>query len=97
MAHQPKWTIHAAAALPAWKIQGKLCLQGKLKLLKNLKDKKYFNTVKNFWVNSVFQGKRRLFKILNDKIYILNTVNSGTLWFQGKHKLLKNPECKNYI
>jgi len=24
-----------AAALPAWKIQGKLCLQGKLKLLKN--------------------------------------------------------------
>jgi len=24
-----------AAAHPAWKIQGKLCLQGKLKLLKN--------------------------------------------------------------
>jgi len=53
--------------------------------------------VKNFRANSVFQGKRRLFKILNDKKYILNTVNSGTLCFQGKHKLLKNPECKNYI
>ena len=34
---------------------------------KILKDKKYFNTVKIFWPNSVFQGKRRLFKILNDK------------------------------
>jgi len=32
-----------------------------------LKDKKYFNTVKIFKAVSVFQGKRRLFKILNDK------------------------------
>jgi len=40
-----------------------------------MKDKKYFNTVKNFRANSVFQDKRRLFKILNDKKYILNTVH----------------------
>ena len=53
--------------------------------------------MKNFRANSVFQGKRRLFKILNDKKYILNAVNSGTLCFQGKHKFLKNPECENYI
>jgi len=33
---------------------------------KILKDKKYFNAVKNFRANSVFQGKRMLFKILND-------------------------------
>ena len=33
---------------------------------KILKDKKYFNAVKNFKANYVFQGKRRLFKILND-------------------------------
>jgi len=32
---------------------------------KILKDEKYFNAVKNFRVNSVFQGKRKLFKILN--------------------------------
>jgi len=39
--------------------------------------------VKNFRANSVFQGKRRLFKILNDKIYIIITVNSGhTLFFR---------------
>jgi len=57
-----------------------------------LKDKKYFNTVKNFRENYVFQGKRRLFKILNDKKYISNTVNSCTLCFQGKHKFLENPE-----
>jgi len=49
-----------------------------------LKDKKYFNTVKIFRANSVFQGKRRLFKILNDKKYIFNTVNSGhTLFFRA--------------
>jgi len=52
--------------------------------------------VKIFRANSVFQGKRKLFKILNDKNYILNT-NSGHTVFQGKHKLLKNPECKKYI
>jgi len=61
------------------------------------KDKKYFNTVKNFKANSVFQGKRRLFKSLKDKKYIFNTVNSMHIFFQGKHKLLKKPECKNYI
>jgi len=43
VAHQPKWTIHAAAALPAWKIQGKLCLQGKLKLFKILNDKRTYS------------------------------------------------------
>jgi len=54
--------------------------------------------VKNSWADSVFQGKRRLFKILNDKKYIFNTVNSGhTLFFRASHTLLKNPECKNYI
>jgi len=34
---------------------------------KILKDKKYFNTVKNSRADPVFQGKRRLLKILNDK------------------------------
>jgi len=33
---------------------------------KILKDKIYFNTVKNSRADFVFQGKRRLFKILND-------------------------------
>jgi len=33
---------------------------------KILKDKKYFNAVKNFWANSVLRGKRNLSKILND-------------------------------
>jgi len=38
------------------------------------KDKEYFNTEK-VQDNSVFQDKRKLFKILNDKK--INTVNSG--------------------
>jgi len=33
---------------------------------KILKDKKYFNAVKIFRENSVFQGKRKLFKSMND-------------------------------
>jgi len=33
---------------------------------KILIDKQYFNAVKNFWANSVFQDKRKLSKILND-------------------------------
>ena len=59
--------------------------------------KRIFNTVKNFRANSVYQGKRKLFKILNDKKYIFDEVNSGHTVFQGKRKLLKNPECKKYI
>jgi len=59
---------------------------------KILKDKKYYNAVKIVRVNSVFQGKRKLFEILNNKKYIFNTVNSGHTVFQGKRKLLKNPE-----
>jgi len=72
-----QWRPRRGAAAPlAWKIQGKLCFQGKLKLFKILKDKKYFDTVKNFRANSVFQGKRRMFPILNSEKYIFNTVNS---------------------
>ena len=48
------------------KFQGKLCFQGKRKLLKN----PYFNAVNIFKANSVFQGKRKLFKILKEKKYI---------------------------
>jgi len=40
---------------------------------KILKDEKCFNTVKNFRANSVFLGKRKLFKILIDKKYICNS------------------------
>ena len=54
--------------------------------------------MKNSRADSVFQGKRRLFKILNDKnIYIQYSEFRAHSVFQGKHKLLKNPECKNYI
>jgi len=49
-----------------WKIQGKTVFFRKAQSCSEvLKDKKYFNTVKKFRANSVFQGKRKLFKILN--------------------------------
>jgi len=58
------------------KFQGKLCLQSKRKFLKN----PYFNAAKIFRANFVFQGKRKLFKILKDK-NTFNTVNSGHILF----------------
>jgi len=64
------------------KFQEKLCFQSKRKFLKN----PHFNAVKIFRANSVFQGKRKLLKILNDKKYIFNTVNSGhTLSFRASN------------
>jgi len=48
--------------------------------------------VKNSKADSVFQGKRRLFKILKDKKYIQYGEFRAHSVFQGKHKLLKNPE-----
>jgi len=52
--------------------------------------------VKNFRSNSVFQGKRRLFKILNDKKHIFNTVNSGhTLFFRASVSCSKFCRIKN--
>jgi len=48
--------------------------------------------VKNFRINSVFQGKRRLFKTLNDKKYIFTTVHSGhTLIFRA------SKSCSNIL
>jgi len=44
---------------------------------------KYFRTVKNSRTHFVFQSKRKFLKILSDKKYTFNTVNSGhTLFFR---------------
>ena len=73
-----------AADHPAWKIQGKSVFRARSSFSKILKDKKYFNRVKNSRADFVLQGKRRLFKILKDKKYIFNRVNSGhTLFFRA--------------
>jgi len=63
------------------------------KFLKN----PHLNPVKIFWANSVFQGKRKLFKILKDKTYIQHSDFRTHSVFQGKQMLLKHPECKKYI
>jgi len=63
-------------------------------LLKNPeKYEKYFKAVKNFRANSVFQGKRILFKILKDKKYIQYSEFRAHSIIQGKQKLLIYPEC----
>ena len=51
---------------------------------KILKDKKYFNTVKKSRADSLFQGKRRLFKILKDKKFIQYGEFRAHSVFQGK-------------
>ena len=51
----------------------------------------------NFQGISVFQGKRKLLKILNNKKYIQYSEIRAPFVLQGKRKLLKTPECKKHI
>ena len=86
-----------AAAPPAWKIQGKSVSRARSSFSTILKDKKYFNTVKNSRPDSVFHGKLRLFKILKDK-NTFNTVNSGhTLFFRASTSCLNILKDKKYF
>jgi len=62
-----------AAAHRLEKFQGKLCFQGKRKLLKILNNKKYFKTAKNFRATLFFRASASCSKFLNVK-GIFNTV-----------------------
>jgi len=55
--------------------------------------------VKNSRATPFFRESASCSKILNDKKYIIGTVNSGhPLFFRASVcKLLKTPECKKYI
>jgi len=56
-----------------------------------LNDQNCFQYSEKFQNNSVFQSKCS--KILNDKKYVFNTVNSGhTPFFRTSAKFLKNAE-----
>ena len=70
---------------------GTLCFKGKHKLLKNPECKNYIQYSQKFQGNSVFQGKRKLFKILNDKrTYSIQWIQ-GTLCFSGQAKVAQTP------
>jgi len=61
-------------------------------LLKNPDGKNILNTVENFKGKLCSQGKRKLLKILI-VTSVFNTVKiQGNSFFQGKRKLLNNPE-----
>ena len=64
---------------------------------KILKYKKYFNAVKNFRANYVFQRKRMLFKLLNGQIYIYSIQwIQGTFCFSGQAQVAqKSSKIKN--
>ena len=55
-----------------------------------------FNTVKNIRATLFFRASASCSKILNDKKYMFKYSEKyqGNSVFQGKHKLLKNSECK---
>ena len=57
------------------------------------------STVKNSKAIPFFRESASCSKILNDKKYMISTVNSGhPLFFRASAcKLLKTPECKKYI
>ena len=66
--------------------------QGKRKLFKILKDKKYIQ-YSEFRTYSVFQGKQKLLKHPECKKYIKYSEKiHDKLCFQGKRKFLRNPE-----
>ena len=72
---------------------------GKRKLLKSWMIKIYSIQKKILGQTLFFRASASCWKILNDKKYILSTVKKfrARSVFQGKRKLLKNPECKKYI
>ena len=87
-----------AAAAPAFRTNS--VFQGKL----------YKASCSRFWMikiyiqysefsaRSIFQGKCKLFKILNDKKFIFSRVNLGqAIFFKGKRKLLKILNYKKCI
>ena len=78
------------------RIQCNSCFQGKRKLLKNLEWWKYFNTVKHFRATLFFRASASCSKILNDKNISIQWIQ-GKPCFQGKRKLLKNPEWQKYF
>jgi len=53
--------------------------------------------VKNCRATLFFRASAICSKILNDKIYFNTVKNSRATVFQGKRKLLTNPECGKYI
>jgi len=78
-----------------WKILGQtLFLRASASCSKFLNDKKYFNTVKIFRANSVFEGKCKVAQKSRMIKAIFNTVKHfrANSVSQGKCKLLKNPE-----
>jgi len=72
-------------------MRGTPVFRASAKLLKNAECKKYIQYSENFQGKLCLQSKRKLLKILNIN-GIFNTVKifRATLFFQGKHKLLKN-------
>jgi len=72
--------------------------QGKRKLLKNPECKTYIQYSEKFQGTLFFGASASCSKILNVK-RIFNTVKNFRAHsaFQGKRKLLKNPECQTYI
>jgi len=71
--------------------------QGKRKLFKILKDKKYIE-YSEFRAHSVFQGMQKLNKHPECKKYIKYSEKvHDKLCFQGKRKFLKNTERQKYF
>ena len=83
---------------PAWKIQGKFCFQGQAKVAqKSWK-------IKNIWIQWKIPGQILIFRAsagcskfwMIKNIYSIEWIQAHSV-FQGKHKLIKNTECKNYF
>ena len=87
---QKSWMIKTFPYIE--KLQGSSVFQGKRKLLKNPEWKMYFNTVKIFKA-ILFSGQAQVAQ----QFWMIKNIYSNSEFranfvFQGKRKLLKNPE-----
>jgi len=58
---------------------------------------KHFNAMKNFRPTLFFRARANCSRILNDKKYIFNTVNSGHTLFFGQAQVAKLLNEKKYF
>ena len=82
------------------KFQGTLCFSGRAQVAQILNDKKYIQYSEKFYGKLCFSGPAQLgqnfWMIKNKYIFTVKIFRAHSI-FLGKHKLLKNPECKKYI
>ena len=83
-----------------WEISGQICFSGQAQVAQKYWMQKYIQSSETFQGTLRFSGQEQVaqnfWMINNIYIFTVKTFRAHSI-FLGKHKLLKNPECENYI